>query len=570
MSDARRRLGAVRQSRNDIENHIIDEYAAGRIGRREFFRRGSVAGMSLPLLSLIAAACGSSSSSATTSAASTGAAPTTTAAGGQPGGTVRLSVLKPSNPVDPVLANNTGSIVLLQFTGEFLTLDEDKQLKPWLAESWTSNPDASEWTFKIKTGVTFNDGSPMTAKDVAASFNRLADPKNKSNALSTLGGVLSPGNATAPDDTTVVFKLDAPNGSFPYYTSNDNYNAIILPAAYAGDFTKTFPGTGPWKVASYNDGVSASFVPNPTYWGTKALPAKLEITIHPDEATAITALQGGQVDIVQQVSVANSQAILNDPSYKILSIKASTHRELSMRNDKPPFTDKRVRQAIALTLDRPAIVQGLFQGRADVGNDSPFAPVFAQTDTSIPQRVQDIAKAKQLLKDAGHEGGFETLLVGVDQQEIKQYAQLVADSAKQIGVKISLKIEGGDVYYGNTFGSSDWLDSIMSLVDYGHRGVPNVFLTAPLQTTDTKKGTGPWNAAHFANPAFDKMVSDYIAAVDLQGQQKLAGQIQTLLLDETPIVYAYFYDYLTATTAKVNGLRVSAMSQVWPDQVTLR
>jgi peptide/nickel transport system substrate-binding protein len=570
MTDLHRRVSSIRRSRNDIENHIIDEYAAGRIDRREFFRRGTVAGMSIPLLGLLAAACGGSSSSSSSS--STGAAaPATSAAagGGKTGGTIRISILKPANAVDPVLANNTGSLAMVAFTGEFLTMDEDKQLKPWLAESWTSNADGSEWTFKIKSGVKFNDGTPMTAKDVAATFNRLADPKNKSNALSTLGGVLTAGNATAPDDTTVVFKLDAPNGSFPYYTSNDNYNAIILPASYAGDFTKTWPGTGPWKNTAYTAGQSATFVANPDYWGTKAKQATLQVTMHPDEGSQVTALQSGQVDAIQQISVSGGQAILSDPNYTILSLQASTHRQLSMRCDKDPFTDKRVRQAIALTLDRPQIVQGLFQGKSDLGNDSPFAPVFAQTDTSVPQRAADLAKAKQLLADAGHPSGFSTQLVGVDTQEVKDYAQLVAESAKQIGVNISLKIEGGDVYYGNTFGSSDWLDSIMSLCDYGHRGVPNVFLTAPLQTYNEKKGQGVWNAAHFASSQYDSLVNQYIGAIDLQSQKNFAKQIETLLLDETPIIFAYFYNYLAAAKKNVQGLRVSAMSQIWPDQVTL-
>ena len=392
MTELNRRISSIRRSRNDIENHIIDEYAAGRIDRREFFRRGTVAGMSIPLLGLLAAACGGSSSSSSSSS-SGGAAPATSAAagGGKTGGTVRISILKPANAVDPVLANNTGSLALVSLTGEFLTMDEDKQLKPWLAESWTSNADASEWTFKIKSGVKFNDGTPMTAKDVAATFNRLADPKNKSNALSTLGGYLSAGGATAPDDTTVVFKLDAPNGGWPYATSNDNYNAIILPASYAGDFTKTWPGTGPWKNTAYTAGQSATFTANPDYWGPKAKQATLQVTLHPDEGSQVTALQSGQVDAIQQISVSGGQAILNDPSYTILSLQASTHRQLSMRCDKDPFTDKRVRQAIALTLDRPQIVQGLFQGKSDLGNDSPFAPVFAQTDTSVPQRAQDIA-----------------------------------------------------------------------------------------------------------------------------------------------------------------------------------
>ena len=117
---------------------------------------------------------------------------------------------------------------------------------------------------------------------------------------------------------------------------------------------------------------------------------------------------------------------------------------------------------------------------------------------------------------AGHPNGFTTSLATENIQEIPELAQIVAQSAAAIGVKINLNIELQSKYYGNfEFGGSDWLDATMSLVDYGHRGVPNVFLTAPLQTTNSKTGTGPWNAAHFANSQYDKLVAQYIAAPDL-------------------------------------------------------
>ena len=194
--------------------------------------------------------------------------------------------------------------------------------------------------------------------------------------------------------------------------------------------------------------------------------------------------------MVGQFAVAGAQELLTG-SYNIIKLKSSAHRQLSMRNDKAPFTDPRVRQAIALTLDRPAIVKALFQGFADVGNDSPFAPVFPSTNTSVAQRTQDIAKAKSLLAAAGHGSGFSTQLVTENFVEIPQYAQIVAQSAKEIGVNIGLKVESSSQYYGKaTFGNSDWLDATMSLVDYGHRGVPNVFLTSPLETYNAKTGTG--------------------------------------------------------------------------------
>jgi peptide/nickel transport system substrate-binding protein len=552
-----RALGRIRGRRNNIENHVIDEFIAGRIDRREFFRRGAVLGMSVPLLSAIVTACGGSSGSSSSTPAATGG-------GGKAGGTLRLSVLKPTTEVDPVLSADLGSLAMIAMTGEFLCVDENQQLTPWLATSWSPNSDASVWTFKIRQGVKFNDGTPMTADDVAASINRLSDPANKSNALSAFTGVLSKNSAKATDAQTVEFTLDAPNGSFPYYLSSDNYNAIILPASYDGKFDKSWPGTGPWKNTAYQAGQSATFARNDTYWGKKALPDTLQVTLSPDEASQVLALQGNQVDIVQQVTVSGAQAILNDPSYQIISVRASTHRQLSMRCDKAPFTDKRVRQAIALTLDRNQIVQGLFQGKSDLGNDSPFAPVFPQTDTSVPQRNVNLDQAKSLLSQAGQSGGFSTELVAIQSQEVPQYAQIVVEAAKQIGVNIKLSVEDGTTYYGDAvYGKSPWLDSIMSLVDYGHRGVPNVFLSAPLMSD------GTWNAAHFKNPQYDGLVKQYIAAVDLQSQRSYAKQIQTLLLDETPIIFAYFYNYLSATRAGLSGLRATAMGQTWTDQVSV-
>jgi peptide/nickel transport system substrate-binding protein len=557
VSDISRRLGGIRLRRTEIENHVIDEFIAGRIDRREFFRRGAVVGMSVPLLSVIAAACGGSSASSSGGATSGGG-------GGKSGGTIRLSVLKPTTEVDPVLSADVGSLAMIAMTGEFLCVDENQQLTPWLAESWSPNADASVWTFKIRQGVKFNDGTVLTANDVAASINRLSDPANKSNALSAFSGVLGKNGAKATDPSTVEFTLEAPNGSFPYYVSSDNYNAIILPASYTGGFDKTWPGTGPWKNTAYAAGASATFVRNAAYWGKKALPDTLQVTLSPDEASQVLALQGNQVDVVQQVSVSGAQAILNNPSYTIVSVRSSNHRELSMRTDMAPFKDKRVRQALALSLDRQQIVQGLFQGKSDLGNDSPFAPVFAQTDTSVAQRAQNLAQAKQLLSDAGVPNGFSTELVAIQVQEVPDYAQIVVESAKQIGVNIKLSVEDGTTYYGDAvYGKSPWLDSVMSLVDYGHRGVPNVFLSAPLLSN------GTWNAAHFKNPGYDKLVGQYIAAVDLQSQRGFAKQIETLLLDETPIIYAYFYNYLSATRAGLSGLRASAMGQTWTDQMSV-
>ena len=186
----------------------------------------------------------------------------------------------------------------------------------------------------------------------------------------------------------------------------------------------------------------------------------------------ILALQGNDVDVIAQFTPAGAAAILNSPSYKIIKLKSANHRELSMRNDIAPFTDARVRQAVAYTLDRPGAVAALLSGDGTVANDYPFGPRYPSTDTSVPQRTQNISMAKQLLAAAGHPNGFCTTMNSEIYQEIPQLAQVIQQDAAKAGITIKLNITNQTLYYGkSTFGNSPWLDGTMSLVDYGDRGV---------------------------------------------------------------------------------------------------
>jgi peptide/nickel transport system substrate-binding protein len=552
------RLDHLRASQDEHGNHLIDEYAAGRMSRRELLRRGSIAGLSLPMLGAVISACGSSSSSSPSPAP------------GKAGATIKVAIIQPTGAINPVTVGDQGGLDMLGQTGEYLCLsDQHLTLRPVLAESWTPNAAADVWTFKIRQGVKFHNGSPLTADDVVYTYKLQTNPKSGSAALSAFANVLVPDGVQKVDDHTVAFHLEAPNGNFPFLTSSDNYNIIIIPNNY--DPTKwesSFIGTGPFVLKSYTPKVGASFTRNEQYWGTKALPAETQFTFYTEQPPQILALSGGTVDVIGQFSITGGEQLLSG-GYTVSRLRSAAHRELSMRADKPPFTDPRVRQAIALTLNRPQILKALFKGYADLGNDSPFAPIFPSTNTSVAQRAQDIAKAKSLLAAAGHPSGFSTQLIGNNVQEISEFAQIVAQSAKAIGVNISVKMEDSAAYYGKfTFGNSDWLDATMSLVDYGHRGAPNVFLTYPLETINAKTGAGGWNAAHFSNAQYNKLLPQFVAARDVSSQRQLAGQIQTLLLNETPVIYAYFYNFMSAWAKNVTGPYPTAIGHIFLDKAT--
>ncbi|UCI07009.1 ABC transporter substrate-binding protein [Mesorhizobium sp. B1-1-8] len=552
MSKDYRILDLIRRSRTPLENHLIDGLIDGRLSRREFVRHGSLLGLSLPLLGRIGMAAGF------------GAAPSLARAAGAPGATIRVGSNVPSAAIDPVTIADAGGLLILQQVAEFLCIDgPDLVLKPALAESWKPNADGTVWTFKLRKGVKFHSGGEMKADDVVASIDRLADPANSSNALSVFTGTLQKGNSKKVDDYTVEFHLDAPNGNFPYMLSSDNYNAVIIPASYKGGYEQSFDGTGPFKLEKYTPKVGASFVRNDDYWGEKALPARTEFTFFSDMQAEILALQGGQIDIINQMPVLAGVAVLNDPNVEVLSLKSSAHQQLHLRCDDGPMKDPRVRRAIALSIDRDKLVAGLMKGRAVPGNDSPFAPVYPSTDQSVPQRKQDIAQAKQLMEAAGAGKGFKVTLTTERYLEIPEYAQLVQNWVKEIGIDLELNILDQSGYYGDAvFGKSNWLDSVMGITDYGHRGVPNVYLAAPL------KSDGTWNAAHFKNKDYDQLAASYIAALDLEAQKATAGKIQKLLLEETPVIFGYFYDFLTATAKGVTGAQPTAMSQLFLEKAS--
>jgi peptide/nickel transport system substrate-binding protein len=555
------KLDEIRADRSELENHYIDELLAGRLDRRQFLRRGSMIGMSTALLGTILAACGSSSSSSSAGAASSG---TTSGPAPTAGGVLNVASVTPSAAVNPLTVADAGGLLMLNQTGEFLIFDSNLKLalQPMLALSWSHNGDGSVWTFKLRPGVKFSTGAPMTADDVVYTFKQLSDPKNASNALSTFTSVLTPDGVKKLDSMTVQFSLESPNGNFPYLVSSDNYNAIIVPnGTDFGSWQKTFVGTGAFKLQTYTQNVGASFVPNPNYWGKKPLLSSTSFKFYASQQPMILALQGSSVDVIAQFVPAGATAILHNPSYKIIQLKSANHRELSMRNDQAPFNNAMVRQAVAYSLDRKGMVNALLSGFGTVANDTPFGPRYPSSNLTLPQREQDISKAKALLSSAGHPNGVSAPLFTEIYQEIPQLAQVIKADAAKAGINFDLKIESQTLYYGKaTYGNSDWLDGTTSLVDYGDRGAPNVYLEAPL----TSKG--PWNAAHFKNSEYDGLVKQYVAALDLTTQKKIATQIETLLLKETPIVIPYWIDGLTASTPSVGGLNPTSIAQLYLNQ----
>lgn len=552
----------VRHNANPLELDLVEAYAQGRVSRRNFLKRGTLIGLSLPFMGSIIAACGSDEKSTSNTSNTTGTTSGGTATTGGAtvaGGVIKLTSQSPAGPLDPVKMIDLGSYGIVSQCFEYLcTLGEEGAggIAPGLAESWTLNDDGSVWTFVLRQGVTWQDGSEFTADDVVATMDRLVE-----NGNSDLSGVIVKGSTVAKDAHTVVFTLEGPNGLFPYLVSLYNAQAVITPKDYAiGTLLNESPnGTGAWILDKYDSSTGATFRRNENWWGGKTILDSTEWVFSDDQGTQVTGIQSNSVDAIVQFSVVGGDAIL-DGDFTVLSSQTANHREIWMRCDEGQFTDVRVRQALALTLDRDLMIEQLFKGKAQIGNDHPIAPVYEYFDDSVPQRGRDIEKAKQLLADAGAEG-LKVVLNAPDLQEIKQLAELVQSNAKEAGIEITLNIEGTDTFYTKwcaTYPCAGGAE--FGIVDYGHRGTPDTYLNAAFKTG------GQWNSSQYGNTAFDDAFKEYQVALDVETHKTACKKIETILNEDTPAAIPYFYDYLSAHTKKFTGIKVSALGQIFLDK----
>lgn len=544
---------------DDYEYHLYEEAKAGRLSRRDVLRRAAVMGLSLPVVSVIAAACGSSSSSSSGTTASTATGATsgpasTTAPAGAPkrGGTARIGISVPTASPDPVKMDDPGSIATTQLAGEYLCFpDPDYVLAPRLATAWKGNS-PTEWTFTLRRGVTFQTGKTMTAADVVATVDLLTNASNGSSFVSQVSGILEPGHTEAVDDYTVKFHLSSPFVDFPYLMSAFNYNAIILPKGYEiGSFLKKPQGTGPFMVTDYIPGQSTSYTRNPHYWDT-GLPYLdgIKLSYFQTDSAELLAMQGGSLDVTPLVPYGGAVTLTKNPSVKILTNNGSSFRTLQMRVDEPPFDDANLRLAVATCLDRPSIVKSVLTGYGQVGNDHPFAPIFpvsAEALTSVPQRHADINLAKQYLARAGKPRGFSATLTIEEFEDVPAYAQVVKAQCAPAGIDINISSETQTAYYGSG-NNQPWLSVPFGITDWASRGVPS----QTIATAFTSNGI--WNSAHWKNAEYTKLFAELNGTLDEQRRKSIAAQMAKIQNAAVPDVIAYWLTDLRATGANVHGL----------------
>ncbi len=490
-------------------------YRDGAIDRRDFIKWSAILGLSLPLLdwSRVQAA-----------------APVR-------GGTFRFAVEPPATIEPHELNDDPGIGIVHQVCEMLVDTDVAGVLRPRLATHWAPSEGGKVWTIALRRGVRFHNGQLMTADDVVATFRRLVDPKSGSSAVATFD-FLGMDGVRKVDQFTVAFHLKRTVVDFPAYLNT--YQAVILPANWPGHFAKHPWGTGAFKMVTYVPQQHVTYVKNADYW-LKGLPYLdgVEAAILSSD-NAVTALLGGSVDMDN--NPAALPLVRNNPAIKVLTVTGSGHDGIFMRTDKKPFDDKRVRQAMALCMNRPALIKSVWQGLGVLGDDNVFAPVFP-VSSPIPQRTQDYAKARTLLHAAGYPNGFSaTLTTSSDTSPLVLMATVVQQMLKPAGIHITIKPEPSTTYF-----NTDWLQTPLNITNWGGRATPSQYLGTAYTTGAV------WNASHWSDPAFDKLVAQFDAELDVPKRKALAKRIEMIMTDEVPAIIPFFIKSATFVRSNVQG-----------------
>ncbi len=460
------------------------------------------------------------------------------------GGTLRVGyvgggtaeTINPSLGVTPIDEGRIQSIF-----DPLVLLNADLSLSPGLALEWIPNKDATEYEIKLRHGVTFHNGKTFDAEDVIYSIHLMA--KKTSAALPFVSGI-NIRDLKAVNKTTLRIPLKFPDANlaanFVYY------NTWIV---QKGETNFSRPvGTGPFKFKSFTPGQQSVFVRNPHYWGHGGpYVDSLKIVSISDPTARLNALLSGQIDAMAQMAYAQAKAHQATRDIKVLVAHAPQVLMFYMDTTKPPFNDNRVRLAMKLIADRPALIRDAISGYGTVGNDivGKGLPFY---DNSIPQHVQDIPRAKSLLKAAGRSHLKVQLRTSDVIPGFVESATLLAQQASSAGVTIRLQQVPASSYFNP---SLQYLKMLFAETQWPPSSLKFFYLQALARNA-------PFNETHWHSRSFNSLLFKAIGELNHAKAQSYWNQVQMIQWKEGGYLNWTNADFVDGLSKKVNGLKPSA------------
>ncbi len=467
------------------------------------------------------------------------------------GGTLKVCVSSNINTLDPAKTKIGEEYIVnfLVFSG-LTEIEIDGKLKPDLAESWSRSDDLKTWTFTLRKGVKWHHGREVDAQDVLKTVERIRDPATGS--VTRVNFQIVDG-MEAVDTYTVRFRLKAAYAGFADLFSDRQ--ARIVPRDKLDTLASEPVGSGPFRFKSFKPGDRIELARNPDYFiaGVPKLDGVV-LRIIPESAGQVAALETGDVDLVWNLPLESIAQFKTNTSIALDSVPTSTWDGIIMNCSIAPFTDARVRHAVSLAIDKPALVEFALNGYGTPTHTMiPPGHPFYNDDIKIG--APDLDRAKKLLAEAGHPNGFDvTIHVPAGRPTRERAGTAVREMLKPLGIKVDVQrvpwdkfitdIEGKAVFFVDGFYSRPTIDS--SIYPFYH-------------------STGSWNTTlwHYRNAEMDAVLDAARAAGTPQEQAGLYKKFQAMALEDPPGVIPYVINHVNAYRKSVKGFRSSPM--MWLD-----
>jgi peptide/nickel transport system substrate-binding protein len=471
----------------------------------------------------------------------------------QGSGTLIIGTNAPVN-LDPSSGSNDPEVLFNHLIYDYLLdVAPDTSIVPNLAAEYTVSEDGLTYTLTLAEGVTFHDGSPLTAEDVVFTYNRLKEVESPALGLLSGGGF----EVEAPDDATVVFTLTEPNADFLYGLAG-RFTGILkngteTPNALAEGETSfaNFNGTGPFALTEYSAGERAVFTANENYFkADQPALASVEMVFIEDSLAQIDALRTGEVNFIFKVPVDQIATLEGIEGVTVLERATNLHPVIRLRADSDHLgEDVAIRNAFKLATNRDELNDLLLEGRGVVANNDPIGPAFEVFyDDSIEKPAYDPAAACQLISEATGEERLAVDFYVVDALGYPDVATVIQQQWAEGCIDANILVRPENVYYGN----NEWLEVDLGMTGWGDRPIPQQYLTEAYITD------GIYNEAHWSNPDLDALVAEAAQTSDTEVRAGIYSQIAQIFADEGPIIVPFFAPMIGAMTSNVQGLEMAA------------
>jgi peptide/nickel transport system substrate-binding protein len=551
-------------SREQFE-HLFEEFLAGRLSRRQMI--GRAAGVSAGVAAVALYGPGTilrASAQDATPGAAASPVDTTPDPNAKRGGRLRVGLQADPTAFDAQTQSLTAIWHCIEHTyNRLMRVKPDLTVEPELAESVEISQDGITYTFKLRQGVKFHDGSDLKASDVVFTYKRLVDPATASPSAADLDSMQ---DITAPDDSTVVVTLKTPDASFLGITANADLSILseAVGKATNNNFAEKVVGTGPFMYKDYVPNTSFTVDKNPNYW-EEGLPFLdgIDFTIASTDSSRTTALVSDTVDFIEYAPLADIDTTFSSPDYTLAGNSNTNIRFLAMNLRKQPFDNEKVRQAISKVIDRGPIINS----PALFGHGTPVDGLFppdnwAGLKDTIP--APDIDGAKQLMADAGMKDGFKTKITSWAQYTfLNAAATVIQEQLKQIGIDAELNFVEND-----TMNQQVYVDYDFEIAVTGDSG----FLDPNTICLNYFKSTSTGNISGYKNDQVDQWIAQGIVETDIAKRAEIYQNIQKQLLVDLPWVNLFVANQFEAMRNYVKGYyhiptgSNIALRQTWLDK----